>query len=45
MRNVAVDVTEAVVRGAGHWLMEENPAATVTLIRDFLRSQASSTPT
>jgi pimeloyl-ACP methyl ester carboxylesterase len=37
MRNVAVDVTEAVVPGAGHWLMEENPAATVTLIREFLK--------
>jgi pimeloyl-ACP methyl ester carboxylesterase len=37
MRNVAVDVTEAVVPGAGHWLMEESPAATVTLIRDFLK--------
>ena len=42
MRNVAVDVTEAVVPGSGHWLMEENPTATVTLIRDFLGSQASS---
>src|ERR1700738_1702687 len=40
MRNVAVDVTEAVVPGAGHWLMEETPAATVTLIRDFLKRQA-----
>jgi pimeloyl-ACP methyl ester carboxylesterase len=39
MRNVALDVTEAVVPGAGHWLMEENPAATVTLIRDFLKRQ------
>jgi pimeloyl-ACP methyl ester carboxylesterase len=37
MRNVAVDVTEAVVPGAGHWLMEESPAATVTLILDFLK--------
>ena len=37
MRNVAVDVTEAVVPDAGHWLMEENPAATVALIRDFVR--------
>ena len=39
MRNVALDVTEAVVPGAGHWLMEENPSATVTLIRDFLKLQ------
>jgi pimeloyl-ACP methyl ester carboxylesterase len=41
MRNVAVDVTGAVVPGSGHWLMEENPTATVTLIRDFLKGQAS----
>jgi pimeloyl-ACP methyl ester carboxylesterase len=41
MRNVAVNVTEAVVPGSGHWLMEENPAFTVTLIRAFLKSQNS----
>jgi pimeloyl-ACP methyl ester carboxylesterase len=37
MRNVAANVREAVVPGAGHWLMEENPAFTVALIRDFLK--------
>jgi pimeloyl-ACP methyl ester carboxylesterase len=42
MRNVALHVTEAVVSGAGHWLMEENPAATIALIQDFLKDQASS---
>jgi pimeloyl-ACP methyl ester carboxylesterase len=36
MRNVATNVTEAVVPGAGHWLMEESPTATIALIRDFL---------
>src|SRR5216684_3191457 len=36
MRNVADDVTEAIVPEAGHWLMEENPEATVALISDFL---------
>jgi hypothetical protein len=36
MRNVASDVREAVVPGAGHWLMEESPAATVALIEAFL---------
>ena len=41
MRNVAVDVTEAVVPGSGHWLMEENPTATITLIRDFPKGHAS----
>jgi pimeloyl-ACP methyl ester carboxylesterase len=36
MRNVATDVREAVVPGAGHWLMEESPAATVALIEASL---------
>ncbi len=36
MRNVATDVHEAIVPGAGHWLMEESPEFTVALIRDFL---------
>jgi pimeloyl-ACP methyl ester carboxylesterase len=36
MRNVATNVRQAVVPGAGHWLMEESPAFTVALIRDFL---------
>jgi len=38
MRNVATNVREAVVSGSGHWLMEESPAYTVTLIRNFLDS-------
>jgi len=37
MRNVATNVREAVVPGAGHWLMEESPTLTVALIRDFLK--------
>jgi pimeloyl-ACP methyl ester carboxylesterase len=36
MRNAATDVREAVVPGAGHWLMEENTVFTVALVRDFL---------
>jgi len=36
MRAGASDVTEGVVPGSGHWIMEENPAATVKLVRDFL---------
>ena len=36
MRNAASDVTELVIPDAGHWLMEESPAATVTAIRHFL---------
>ncbi len=39
MRNVATDVREAVVPGAGHWLMEERPAATVALIEEFLKDR------
>jgi pimeloyl-ACP methyl ester carboxylesterase len=39
MRNVATDVREAVVPGAGHWLMEESPAATVALIEVFLKDR------
>ena len=38
MRNVAGNVQEAVVPGAGHWLMEESPGYTVALIRDFLQA-------
>ena len=41
MRNVASDVHEAIVPGAGHWLMEENPSFTVALIRDFLGEHQS----
>jgi pimeloyl-ACP methyl ester carboxylesterase len=38
MRNAATDVTEVVIPGAGHWLMEENPQATVKAVRQFLGS-------
>ena len=38
MRFAASDVTQAVVPDSGHWLMEEQPAATVTLVRHFLDS-------
>jgi pimeloyl-ACP methyl ester carboxylesterase len=44
MRNVATNVREAVVPEAGHWLMEENPDATVTLIQEFLRERTSAMP-
>ena len=36
MRAAATDVTGAVVPDAGHWLMEEQPQATVKLVRQFL---------
>jgi uncharacterized RmlC-like cupin family protein len=38
MRHLATNVQEAVVAGSGHWLMEERPDYTVTLIRNFLDS-------
>ncbi len=37
MRFAAADVKEAVVPNAGHWLMEENPADTIKLLKDFLQ--------
>ena len=36
MRDAATNVTELVVPRAGHWLMEEEPAATVQAITTFL---------
>jgi pimeloyl-ACP methyl ester carboxylesterase len=36
MRFAASDVTQAVIPDAGHWLMEEQPTATVKVVRDFL---------
>ncbi|KAF2394217.1 alpha/beta fold hydrolase [Pseudomonas frederiksbergensis] len=36
MRNAADKVTEVLIPGAGHWLMEEAPTATIRAIRDFI---------
>jgi len=36
MRAAADDVSEGVVPSSGHWIMEENPNATVALVRAFL---------
>ena len=36
MRAAATDVQEAVVPNSGHWVMEENPDATIALVTDFL---------
>lgn len=36
MRAAATHVTEGIVPDSGHWIMEENPAATVSLVRAFL---------
>jgi pimeloyl-ACP methyl ester carboxylesterase len=43
MRNVANNVREAVVPGAGHWLMEESPDFTIALILGFLKERSSAT--
>src|SRR5712692_10384241 len=45
MRHVATNVREAVVPRSGHWLMEESPAYTVTLIRNFIDSPKRDSPT
>jgi pimeloyl-ACP methyl ester carboxylesterase len=36
MRSAGDDVTEGIVPDSGHWIMEENPRATIRLVRDFL---------
>ena len=37
MRAAATNVQGAIVPNSGHWLMEENPAATIKLVEDFLQ--------
>jgi pimeloyl-ACP methyl ester carboxylesterase len=39
-RFAASNVTEAVLPDSGHWIMEENPKATVALVRGFLDAKA-----
>ena len=39
MRFAASDVTEGVVPDSGHWIMEENPKATIAIVSDFLTSK------
>jgi pimeloyl-ACP methyl ester carboxylesterase len=36
MRNAADNVTEVVIANSGHWLMDEQPAATIAAVRNFL---------
>jgi pimeloyl-ACP methyl ester carboxylesterase len=36
MRAAAEDVQEGIVPDSGHWIMEENPQATVAMVRAFL---------
>lgn len=37
LRFVASNVTGGIVPGSGHWIMEENPQATIALVTEFLR--------
>ena len=41
---VATDVTSAVIPNSGHWLMEEQPAATVAAVRAFLDGHVQNPP-
>jgi pimeloyl-ACP methyl ester carboxylesterase len=36
MRAAADNVQELVIAGSGHWLMEEQPQATIAAVRAFL---------
>jgi pimeloyl-ACP methyl ester carboxylesterase len=36
MRYAASDVREGIIPDSGHWIMEENPGATISAIRAFL---------
>lgn len=40
MRSAATNVSEGVIPGAGHWLMEEQPEATVKMVVHFLDAPA-----
>jgi pimeloyl-ACP methyl ester carboxylesterase len=37
MRAAATNVREVVIPRSGHWLMEENPTATISAIMEFLQ--------
>ena len=39
MRFAADNVEGGIVPDSGHWIMEENPAATIALVRSFLERQ------
>src|SRR5437899_1031197 len=42
MRAAATNVQEVVIPKSGHWLMEENPTATMAAVEDFLRAAPAS---
>jgi pimeloyl-ACP methyl ester carboxylesterase len=41
MRLAATNVEEGIVPNSGHWIMEENPMATIKLVTDFLASHGA----
>lgn len=40
MRAAGTNVTEGVVPGSGHWIMEENPTATVAMVAAFIDAKS-----
>ena len=40
MRFAATHVQEAIIPDSGHWIMEENPSATVKFVTDFLKQSS-----
>lgn len=40
MRFAATNVNAAVIPESGHWIMEENPTATISIVRDFLDAKS-----
>src|SRR5882724_9313066 len=43
MRNAADNVTEVVIANSGHWLMEEQPTATIAAVHNFLDRKTTTT--
>src|SRR6267154_1854572 len=43
MRNAADNVTEIMIANSGHWLMDEQPAATIAAVHDFLDRKTTTT--
>jgi pimeloyl-ACP methyl ester carboxylesterase len=43
LRNAADNVTEVVIANSGHWLMEEQPTATIAAVHNFLDRKTTTT--
>src|SRR5881397_3674804 len=41
MRNAADNVTEVLIASSGHWLMDEQPTATIAAVRNFLERKTT----